>query len=196
MGGGQDTGHRSAVWYWSAERRTINIAIDILGAQGCMLEMCCVCVLSAVDIRGAGHRTSDSWDWTSNILNPQDPWGIENIVSYFTYFRAREKCTILIFICMEMGHLRSNVTPPPPVCSDLNICVQGAGCSPNCWCGHDGDWIWSRRLEMGTRARLSPPASVPETTHRRWSPWHRRLCNNFHHLYIQSWWDPAQSKIL
>ena len=170
MGGGHDAGHRSAVWYWSRERRTINNAIDILGAQGWMLEMCCVSVLSAVDIRGAGHRTSDSWDWASNILNPQDPWGIENIVSYFTYFRAREKCTILIFICMEMGHLRSNVTPPPPVCSDLNICVQGAGCPPNCWCGHDGDWIWSRRLEMGTRARLSPPASVPETTHGHWSP--------------------------
>ena len=93
---------------------------------GNVLCLCFVCCR----YQRSRRRTSDSWDWTSNILNPQDPWGIENIVSYFTYFRAREKCTILIFICMEMGHLRSNVTPPPPVCSDLNICVQGAGCPP------------------------------------------------------------------
>ena len=85
--------------------------------------LCCVCVLFCIRGAGGGHPIPGIEHL--NILNPQDPWGIENIVSYFTYFRAREKCTILIFICMEMGHVRYNVTPPPPVCSDLNICVQG-----------------------------------------------------------------------
>ena len=129
--------------------------------------MCCVCTRGA----GGGHPIPGIEHL--NILNPQDPWGIENIVSYFTYFRAREKCTILIFICMEMGLVRYNVTRPR-LSVLIWIFVSRVLCPPNCWCGHDGDWIWrlhrSRRLEMGTRARLSPPVSVQETTHRPWSP--------------------------
>ena len=136
---------------------------------GCCVMLCLCCVR----IRGAGGGHPIPGIEHLNILNPQDPWGIENIVSYFTYFRAREKCTILIFICMEMGLVRYNVTRPR-LSVLIWIFVSRVLCPPNCWCGHDGDWIWrlhrSRRLEMGTRARLSPPASVQETTHGPWSP--------------------------
>ena len=95
---------------YSSGIQSTETPVYILGAQGWML--CYVVSVLCPYQRGAGGGHPILGIEHLNILNPQDPWGIENIVSYFTYFRAREKCTILIFICMEMGLVRYNVTRP------------------------------------------------------------------------------------
>ena len=199
MGGGQDTGHRSAVWYWSAERRTINNAIDILGAQGRMLEMCCVCVLS-VDIRGAGHRTSDSWDWTSLTFWIHRTLGELKILCLILHISELEKSVQFWYLFAWKWDIFVLMSPRPRLSVLVWIFVsrvQGVRLTVDVNTMETGDSIgdWRWGPELGSVPQ--PLSRRPHTdTGHHWSPWHRRLCNNFHHLYIQSWWDPAQSKIL
>ena len=141
------------------------------------------------------RRTSDSWDWTFWIHRTLGELKISCLILHISEL---EKSVQLWYLFAWKWDMFVIMSPRPRLSVLIWIFVSRVLCPPNCWCGHDGDWIWrlhrSRRLEIGTRARLSPPASVPETTHgpgHHWSPWHRRLCDNFYHLHlhIPSWWD-------